>query len=178
MICKKLSHKWGWGVFLDQAVCTCSDSVTQSCLQVHNILQLPFDPLMSRIVRLRDMCKWFSLQIMPVHCKVCQCIMIMSLKLVKLKACKFFPHKWLSPGDFLWHNQIYAGIRHLLNSLKHELRASNSLVKVHNVSPGMVLTSLLLDGATVKNKFFFNILCVLPETSAAFMVPRIRSESL
>jgi len=43
------------------------------------------------------------------------------------------------------------------------------------LSPGMMLTELLLEGATVANKQAFNILCEHPETVAAFLVPRVRS---
>jgi hypothetical protein len=39
---------------------------------------------------------------------------------------------------------------------------------VHTLSPGMVLTELLLAGATVRNKQVFNVLCEHPEISAAY----------
>jgi len=39
----------------------------------------------------------------------------------------------------------------------------------------MVLTDLLLDGATLQSKQVFNVLCEQPEVVAAFLVPRIRS---
>jgi chlorophyll(ide) b reductase len=39
----------------------------------------------------------------------------------------------------------------------------------------MMLTTLLLEGATLANKQAFNILCEHPETVAAFLVPRVRS---
>ena len=48
-------------------------------------------------------------------------------------------------------------------------------VGIHNISPGMVLTDLLLEGATLENKRAFDILCEHPETVAAFLVPRMRS---
>lgn len=48
-------------------------------------------------------------------------------------------------------------------------------VGVHVLSPGMMLTDLLLEGATSANKQAFNILCEHPETVAAFLVPRVRS---
>jgi len=48
-------------------------------------------------------------------------------------------------------------------------------VRLHNLSPGMVLTDLLLEGATLENKLAFNILCEQPETIAAFLVPRVRT---
>ena len=47
-------------------------------------------------------------------------------------------------------------------------------VGVHTLSPGMVLTDLLLDGSTRENRLKFNILCEHPETVAEDLVPRIR----
>ncbi|KAG2485039.1 hypothetical protein HYH03_016242 [Edaphochlamys debaryana] len=47
--------------------------------------------------------------------------------------------------------------------------------RLHVVSPGMILTDLLLEGATPANKQAFNILCEHPEVTAAFLVPRLRS---
>lgn len=44
-----------------------------------------------------------------------------------------------------------------MGSLKSE--ASAKKVGVHTLSPGMVLTDLLLEGATLENKQIFNILC-------------------
>ena len=44
-----------------------------------------------------------------------------------------------------------------MGSLKAE--ASAKKVGVHTLSPGMVLTDLLLEGATLENKQIFNILC-------------------
>ena len=49
------------------------------------------------------------------------------------------------------------GIAHLMQSLKAE--ATAKAVGVHTLSPGMVLTDLLLEGATTENKQIFNILC-------------------
>lgn len=68
-----------------------------------------------------------------------------------------------------------AAITQFTLSVQSELKESNSQVGVHTVQPGMVLTNLLLDGATVENKQFFNILCEQPETVAAFLVPRMRT---
>lgn len=69
---------------------------------------------------------------------------------------------------------IVAGIAHLMGSLNEEIDAEGSPVGVHTLSPGMVLTPLLLEGATDRNKAIFNILCEQPETVAAFLTPRIR----
>lgn len=53
--------------------------------------------------------------------------------------------------------------------------AQPSPVGVHVLSPGMMLTPLLLDGATLESLRVFNLLCEHPETAAAFLVPRMRS---
>lgn len=69
-----------------------------------------------------------------------------------------------------------AGIAQLCRTLQREARlCSKPRIGVHNISPGMVLTDLLLEGATNENKKAFNILCEQPETVAAFLVPRIRT---
>lgn len=69
-----------------------------------------------------------------------------------------------------------AGLAQLLRTLQHEAaELGPNPVCAHNLSPGMVLTDLLLEGATLKNKQVFNILCEHPETVAAFLVPRTRS---
>lgn len=68
-----------------------------------------------------------------------------------------------------------AAITQFSTSLHQEMKDSNPIVGVHTIQPGMVLTKLLLEGATVRNKQFFNILCEQPETVAAFLVPRMRT---
>ena len=74
----------------------------------------------------------------------------------------------------------FLGVAHLMGSLLEEERLRESADKsrprvgIHTLSPGMVLTPLLLDGATDRNKAIFNILCEQPETVAAFLVPRVR----
>ena len=77
---------------------------------------------------------------------------------------------WSNPGDSftaeagaLWARKpplpLAAGVAHLGKSLKAEAGALSSPVGIHTLSPGMVLTDLLLDGATYANKQIFNILC-------------------
>jgi len=68
-----------------------------------------------------------------------------------------------------------AGISHLMASLQGEADVAGLPIGVHTCSPGMVLTNLLLEGATLRNKQVFNILCEHPETAAGFLVPRLRS---
>lgn len=58
-------------------------------------------------------------------------------------------------------------------SLLQEMEGAG--VGFHIVSPGMMITDLLLEGATLQNKQIFNILCEHPETVAAFLVPRMKS---
>ncbi|KAI3895408.1 hypothetical protein MKW92_006219 [Papaver armeniacum] len=64
------------------------------------------------------------------------------------------------------------GLRQLQSSLLKESKRCR--VGVHTASPGMVLTELLLSGASLKNKQAFNIICELPETVARTLVPRMR----
>eukprot|EP00877_Chromochloris_zofingiensis_P003905 jgi/Chrzof1/13515/Cz08g00200.t1_NYC1[v5.2] len=66
-----------------------------------------------------------------------------------------------------------AALPQLASTLGVELQ--DTPVGVHVLSPGMMLTDLLLEGATVPNKQVFNILCEHPETVAAFLVPRVKT---
>uniref|UniRef100_A0A0D6QWC4 chlorophyll(ide) b reductase n=1 Tax=Araucaria cunninghamii TaxID=56994 RepID=A0A0D6QWC4_ARACU len=65
------------------------------------------------------------------------------------------------------------GLRQLHASLLKECKRSK--VGIHTASPGMVLTDLLLSGASLQNKKMFNIICELPETVARTLVPRMRA---
>ncbi|KAK9101073.1 hypothetical protein Scep_024503 [Stephania cephalantha] len=66
---------------------------------------------------------------------------------------------------------------HLTKSLQAELQMQDvKNVIVHNLSPGMVTTELLMSGATTKQaKFFINVLAEPPEVVAEYLVPIIRS---
>lgn len=66
---------------------------------------------------------------------------------------------------------------HLTKSLQAELQMHEvKNVMVHNLSPGMVTTDLLMSGATTKQaKFFINILAEPPDVVAEYLVPCIRS---
>lgn len=68
-------------------------------------------------------------------------------------------------------------LEQLGKSLRAELRAAGiSNIGVHNLSPGMVTTELLMAGADNKvSKFFINCLAERPETVAQDLVPRIRA---
>ncbi|KAK4256479.1 hypothetical protein QN277_009333 [Acacia crassicarpa] len=66
---------------------------------------------------------------------------------------------------------------HLTKSLQAELQMQDvKNVMVHNLSPGMVTTDLLMSGATTKQaKFFINVLAEPAEVVAESLVPNIRS---
>jgi len=60
--------------------------------------------------------------------------------------------------------------------LAEELKTAGiANVGVHQLSPGMVLTDLLLEGAEPVSKRFFNVLAEEPETVARHLVPKIRN---
>ncbi|KAL2629337.1 hypothetical protein R1flu_014023 [Riccia fluitans] len=64
------------------------------------------------------------------------------------------------------------GLRQLNSSLLKENEGSR--VGLHTASPGMVLTDLLLSGASLANKKMFNLICEQPETVARALVPNLR----
>ncbi|GAA0146896.1 hypothetical protein Leryth_014425 [Lithospermum erythrorhizon] len=66
---------------------------------------------------------------------------------------------------------------HLTKSLQAELKMQDvNNVVVHNLSPGMVTTDLLMSAANTKQaKFFINVLAEPPEEVAKFLIPNIRS---
>lgn len=66
-----------------------------------------------------------------------------------------------------------AGIKQLWETMKCEVKDTNT--KIHMLSPGMVLTNLLLDGTDTKEYAkTFNVLCEHPEVPASFLVSRIK----
>jgi NAD(P)-dependent dehydrogenase (short-subunit alcohol dehydrogenase family) len=56
-------------------------------------------------------------------------------------------------------------------------KAGASAIGVHELSPGLVLTDLLLKDAGIRDRMLFNAVAETPETVAAALVPRIRSVS-
>ena len=54
-------------------------------------------------------------------------------------------------------------------------RAGIGFIGVHELSPGLVLTDLLLRDSGLSERRIFNALAETPETAAAVLVPRIRS---
>lgn len=67
-------------------------------------------------------------------------------------------------------------LEQLSKSLRAELKfAGIKHVGIHNLSPGMVNTELLMAGADNRaSKFFINCLAETPESVAKFLVPRMR----
>ena len=62
-------------------------------------------------------------------------------------------------------------------ALAHGLDNAAGITSIgcHNLSPGMVLTDLLLEDASPVARRFFNALAEEPETVAATLVPQIRA---
>ena len=73
------------------------------------------------------------------------------------------------------HKATKRGLSQLTASLAEELlEAGVDSVGVHQLSPGMVLTDLLLEGASPVARRFFNVLAEEPEVVAADLCPKIR----
>ena len=76
------------------------------------------------------------------------------------------------------HKATKRGLSQLTSALSEELtEAGVECVGVHQLSPGMVLTDLLLEGASPVARRFFNVLAEEPEVVAADMCPKIRAVS-
>ena len=74
------------------------------------------------------------------------------------------------------HKATKRGLSQLTSALSEELtEAGVECVGVHQVSPGMVLTDLLLEGASPVARRFFNVLAEEPEVVAADLCPKIRA---
>ena len=83
----------------------------------------------------------------------------------------------MSTPTFAAYGATKAGFPQLLKSLTKETKGTS--VGVHTLSPGMVTTDLLLNGSRTKKVLgIFNILAELPETAAAWLVPRVRATAL
>ncbi|HEY1016226.1 MAG TPA: SDR family oxidoreductase [Herpetosiphonaceae bacterium] len=77
-----------------------------------------------------------------------------------------------SPG-FAAYGATKRAIPQLSKTLAREAKGSG--VGVHTLSPGMVLTDLLLGDASPRSKQVFNLLAEQPSTVARFLAPRIRA---
>jgi chlorophyll(ide) b reductase len=74
------------------------------------------------------------------------------------------------------HKASKRGVAELTHFLSKELKtAGKTSIGVHELSPGLVLTNLLLQDATESAKRLFNVIADRPETVAAVLVPKIRS---
>eukprot|EP00250_Pteridium_aquilinum_P011520 c20124_g1_i1 orf=22-1020(+) len=72
------------------------------------------------------------------------------------------------------HKATKIALTQLTVSLNEELKSAGiTSIGVHNLSPGMVLTDLLLKDSTALSRRFFNVLAEEPETVAAALVPSI-----
>lgn len=79
-----------------------------------------------------------------------------------------------STAQYAAYGATKRSLPQLISSISIE--AKNSMVRFHALSPGMVLTDLLLSGnIAITSKRFFNFLAEEPETVAENLVPRIRS---
>ncbi|KAH9323146.1 hypothetical protein KI387_017785, partial [Taxus chinensis] len=78
---------------------------------------------------------------------------------------------------FVAYGATKRSLVHLTKSLQAELRMQEiKKVMVHNLSPGMVTTDLLMSGTNTKQaKFFINVLAEPADKVAEFLVPRIRT---
>jgi chlorophyll(ide) b reductase len=81
----------------------------------------------------------------------------------------------MATPNYAAYGATKAALSQFFQSMQHETQIKGATIGIHNFSPGMVLTDLLLEGATLENKRAFDILCEHPETVAAFLVPRMRS---
>ncbi|XP_021296409.1 chlorophyll(ide) b reductase NOL, chloroplastic [Herrania umbratica] len=79
--------------------------------------------------------------------------------------------------SFAAYGATKRSVVHLTKSLQAELQMQDvKNVVVHNLSPGMVTTDLLMSGAVTKQaKFFINVLAEPAEVVAEYLIPNIRS---
>jgi NAD(P)-dependent dehydrogenase (short-subunit alcohol dehydrogenase family) len=74
------------------------------------------------------------------------------------------------------HKASKRGVADLTHFLSAELKAARKTsVGVHDLSPGLVLTGLLLQDASPEAKRLFSIIAEKPEKVACVLVPKIRS---
>ena len=76
------------------------------------------------------------------------------------------------------HKASKRGVAEVTHFLSRELRAAGiKSIGVHELSPGLVLTDLLLRDATEEARRFLTVIAEKPETVAAVLVPKIRTIS-
>ena len=69
-------------------------------------------------------------------------------------------------------------IPYISKAVAKEMEDQDLKIGVHTISPGMVLTDLLISDATLRQKRAFNILAEQPSTAAAYLVPKMRSVAM
>jgi chlorophyll(ide) b reductase len=82
---------------------------------------------------------------------------------------------WGSKGRPSPRSASYGASKAATYQLTRTLIKETRGVGIHMLSPGMVLTDLLLEHADSQAKKIFNILAEWPETVARFLVPRMRA---
>ncbi len=81
-------------------------------------------------------------------------------------------------GSAVPHKASKRGVAELTRCLARELKtARKTSIGVHELSPGLVLTRLLLQDASASSIKLLNIIADRPEKVAAVLVPKIRSIS-
>jgi chlorophyll(ide) b reductase len=80
-----------------------------------------------------------------------------------------------STPNYAAYGATKAAIGQLATTMAAEGGGDAMAVRFHTIQPGMVLTDLLLKGATLPSKKAFNVMCEHPETVAAWLVPRMRA---
>lgn len=74
------------------------------------------------------------------------------------------------------HKASKRGVAEVTHFLSRELRAAGiKSIGVHELSPGLVLTELLLRDATEEARRFLTVIAEKPETVAAVLVPKLRA---
>eukprot|EP00193_Tetraselmis_chui_P006951 CAMPEP_0177764678 /NCGR_PEP_ID=MMETSP0491_2-20121128/7538_1 /TAXON_ID=63592 /ORGANISM="Tetraselmis chuii, Strain PLY429" /LENGTH=327 /DNA_ID=CAMNT_0019280879 /DNA_START=291 /DNA_END=1274 /DNA_ORIENTATION=- len=74
------------------------------------------------------------------------------------------------------HKATKRALAQLTATLSEELKAAGiSSIGVHQLSPGMVLTDLLLEESSAGARKFFNVMAEEPETVAAALVPKMKA---
>eukprot|EP00951_Prasinocladus_malaysianus_P020008 scaffold162999_cov52-Prasinocladus_malaysianus.AAC.1 len=58
----------------------------------------------------------------------------------------------MATPNYAAYGSTKAAIGHLMKTLQAEAKEAKLDIGVHTLSPGMVLTKLLLEGATLRNK--------------------------
>jgi chlorophyll(ide) b reductase len=74
-------------------------------------------------------------------------------------------------SNYAVYGATKAGISQFTKTLQKELHKND--IGIHIISPGMMITDLLVEGTTDHEKYIFNILCEYSDTVADIIVPQI-----